>query len=149
MGATPPRDCHTVGPLSADRCRAAETEQGQPSTDADVSGRHATSVACPSERRRHVVRLARMSFGKNPFEQKALAAEQKAADAPDAIARTAAYREAAHLWDRAAAREKPGKRRSECEANAERNRALADEPTEPAAAPSPPSSTRPKAGDLN
>jgi len=74
-----------------------------------------------------------MSFGKNPFEAKALASEQKAIDAPDAIARTQAYREAAHLWDRAAGREKPGKRRAEYEANAERNRALADEPAEPSA----------------
>ena len=47
-------------------------------------------------------------------------------DATDALARTAAYREAAHQWDRAAAKEKPGKRRGEFEANAERNRALAD-----------------------
>lgn len=67
-----------------------------------------------------------MSFGRNPHEPKALAAEQKALDATDAIARTAAYREAAHQWDRAAAKEKPGKRRAEFEANAERNRALAD-----------------------
>ncbi len=67
-----------------------------------------------------------MSFGRNPHEAKALAAEQKAVDATDALARTAAYREAAHQWDRAAAKEKPGKRRTEFEASAERNRALAD-----------------------
>ena len=88
-----------------------------------------------------------MSFGRNPHEAKALAAEQKALDASDAIARTAAYREAAHQWDRAAAKEKPGKRRAEFEANAERNRALADgeaPPAEPTArdaarpAPAPP-----------
>ncbi len=67
-----------------------------------------------------------MSFGKNPFVAKAQAAEQKAADATDAIARVSAYREAAHLWDRAAEREKPGKARKEYEDHAERNRALAD-----------------------
>jgi hypothetical protein len=67
-----------------------------------------------------------MTFGRNPHEAKALAAEQKAVDATDDIARTAAYREAAHQWDRAAGKEKPGKRRVEYEANAERNRQLAD-----------------------
>ena len=46
--------------------------------------------------------------------------------ATDAIARVSAYREAAHLWDRAAEREKPGKARKEYEDHAERNRALAD-----------------------
>ncbi len=82
-----------------------------------------------------------MSFGKNPSEAKALAAEQKAADASDAIARTAAYREAAHLWERAAGREKPGKRRAEYEATAERNRAPADVPSD---APEPASALRAK-----
>jgi hypothetical protein len=67
-----------------------------------------------------------MSFGKNPHLPKAQAAEQKAADATDLHARTLAYREAAHQWDRAAARENPGKKRTEYEQNAERNRALAD-----------------------
>lgn len=67
-----------------------------------------------------------MSFGKNPFVAKAQAAEQKAQDATDAIARVAAYREAAHAWDRAAAKEKPGKFRDQYEAEAEKNRALAD-----------------------
>jgi hypothetical protein len=67
-----------------------------------------------------------MSFGKNPFVAKAQAAEQKAADATDTIARTSAYREAAHQWDRAAAKEKPGKFRAEYEESAARNRALAD-----------------------
>lgn len=74
-----------------------------------------------------------MSFGRNPFVAKAQAAEQKAEDATDAIARVAAYREAAHAWDRAAAKEKPGKTRAQYEAEAEKNRALADgddEPTE-------------------
>ncbi len=67
-----------------------------------------------------------MSFGKNPYVPKAQAAEQKAADAGDASARERAYRDAAHQWDRAAEREKPGKQRSEYEENATRNRELAD-----------------------
>jgi hypothetical protein len=85
-----------------------------------------------------------VSFGKNPFVAKAQAAEQKAQDATDAIARTAAYREAAHQWDRAAGKEKPGKTRTEYEANAETNRALADgddAPTERLSAVKPPSSS--------
>ncbi len=67
-----------------------------------------------------------MSFGKNPYVPKAQAAEQKAADAADTGARTRAYRDAAHQWDRAAERETPGKRRSEYEEHATRNRELAD-----------------------
>jgi len=67
-----------------------------------------------------------MSFGKNPHVAKAQAAEQKAADASDDPARTSAYREAAHQWDRAASREPPGKRRSEYEQKAELNRERAD-----------------------
>ena len=67
-----------------------------------------------------------MSFGKNPFVAKAEAAEQKAMDATDEIARVSAYRDAAHNWDRAAAKEKPGKARTEYESKAETNRALAD-----------------------
>lgn len=67
-----------------------------------------------------------MSFGRNPFVSKAEAAELKAADALDALTRERAYRDAAHLWDRAAEREKPGKRRDEYRRNAERNRALAE-----------------------
>jgi hypothetical protein len=43
-----------------------------------------------------------------------------------------ALRDAAHCWDRAAARESPGKKRSEYEANSIRNRTLADaEPGDP------------------
>ena len=67
-----------------------------------------------------------MSFGKNPYVNKAQTAELKAADAPDDGARARAYREAAHEWDRAAGREPPGKRRTEYEQNAERNRQLAE-----------------------
>lgn len=67
-----------------------------------------------------------MSFGRNPFVPKAEAAEQKAADALDDASRLRAYRDAAHLWDRAAEREKPGKKRDEYRQNAERLRGLAD-----------------------
>lgn len=67
-----------------------------------------------------------MSFGRNPFVPKAQAAEQKAAGAPDETSRVRALRDAAHQWERAAEREKPGKQRTEYEGNAERNRTLAD-----------------------
>ena len=67
-----------------------------------------------------------MGFGKNPYVAKAQTAEQKAADALDESARVRAHRDAAHEWDRAAEREKPGKQRTEYEDNAARNRALAD-----------------------
>ncbi len=67
-----------------------------------------------------------MGFGRNPYVPKALAAEQKAADAPDEASRVRARRDAAHQWDRAAERERPGKPRAEYERSAERNRALAD-----------------------
>jgi hypothetical protein len=77
-----------------------------------------------------------MGFGRNPYVAKAQAAEQKAADAPDKIARTRAYRDAAHQWDRAAERENPGKHRDEYERNAARNRDLADG-AEPADATAP------------
>lgn len=72
-----------------------------------------------------------MGFGRNPYVSKAESAEQKAADAPDDASRVRAHREAAHEWDRAAEREKPGKHRDQYERNAARNRAIADgEPTE-------------------
>jgi hypothetical protein len=74
-----------------------------------------------------------MSFGKNPHVAKAQAAEQKAEEAPDEKARTMAYREAAHQWDRAAAREQPGKKRSEYEQHAARNREQADGDYDPTA----------------
>jgi hypothetical protein len=67
-----------------------------------------------------------MSFGKNPYLAKAQAAELKAGDAPDPAAQARAYREAAHEWERAAGREPPGKRRTEYEQNALRNRELAE-----------------------
>ena len=67
-----------------------------------------------------------MGFGQNPYVSKAESAEQKALDAPDEPSRVRAYREAAHEWDRAAEREKPGKRRVEYEGKAARARELAD-----------------------
>lgn len=67
-----------------------------------------------------------MAFGKNPHVPRAEAAELKAADAPDPMARERALREAAHQWDRAAEREKPGRMREAYVANAARNRAEAD-----------------------
>ena len=67
-----------------------------------------------------------MSFGKNPYVPKAQAAELKAEEATDEASQVRAYRDAAHQWDRAAEREKPGKKRAEYEASAARNRELAD-----------------------
>ncbi len=67
-----------------------------------------------------------MSFGRNPYVAKAQSAEQKALDATDESTRVRARRDAAHEWDRAAAREKPGKRRDEYLENAQRNREIAD-----------------------
>jgi hypothetical protein len=67
-----------------------------------------------------------MSFGRNPYVAKALAAEQKAEAADDPHAASRSYLEAAHLWDRAAEREKPGKQRGEYEQNAIRDRDLAE-----------------------
>ena len=80
-----------------------------------------------------------MSFGRNPHLAKAQDAEQKAADAVDAPARVLAYREAAHQWERAAARENPGKKRTEYEQNAARNRELADAPDSADETPATPS----------
>ena len=71
-------------------------------------------------------KLGAMSFGKNPYLAKAQAAELKASEAADSGAQARAYREAAHEWERAAGREPPGKRRTEYEQNALRNRQLAD-----------------------
>lgn len=67
-----------------------------------------------------------MPIGRNPHVSKALAAEQKAELASDEIARVRSLRDAAHLWDRASEREKPGKMRDLYEANAIRNRSRAD-----------------------
>jgi len=69
-----------------------------------------------------------MSFGRNPHVAKAEAAEEKAQCTTDDSAYERAWREAAHLWDRAAEREPDIKRRLQYQANAERARASADEP---------------------
>ncbi len=68
-----------------------------------------------------------MGFGRNPFVVKAQAAQLKAEEAGDAGAEVRAWLEAAHLWERAAAKEQPGKKRSEyeAEANAARERSTA------------------------
>jgi hypothetical protein len=60
----------------------------------------------------------RMGFGRYPHVAKAEAAQAKAREAKDVVSEVRAYLEAAHLWDRAAAKEKDGKRRTEYEANA-------------------------------
>jgi hypothetical protein len=77
-----------------------------------------------------------MGFGRNPHVAKAEAAQAKAQEATDVVSEVRAYREAAHLWDRAAAKEKDGKRRIEYAANAEAARERADA-AEQKPAPSP------------
>jgi len=74
-----------------------------------------------------------MSFGRNPHVAKAEQEEQKALDAKDRHAAELAWREAARQWDRAAEREKDGKRRDEYNAKATDARAKADA-EDPAAA---------------
>ena len=69
-----------------------------------------------------------MGFGRNPHVTKAEAAELKAQGAKDASAHERAWREAGHLWERAADREQDAKRRALYLGNAERARAAADEP---------------------
>jgi len=69
-----------------------------------------------------------VSFGRNPHVAKAEAAEQKAGNAGDAHSRERAWREAAHLWDRAAERETDARRGAEHTARAEAARAKADAP---------------------
>ena len=69
-----------------------------------------------------------MSFGRNPHEAKAEAAEQKAQVAKDSTAREQAWRDAARQWDRAADREKDDKRRRQFTEKAEAARANADHP---------------------
>ncbi len=81
-----------------------------------------------------------MGFNQNPFVAKATTAAQKAEAATDATARSQAWREAAHLWERAADREKNDKRAAEYRKNAETARDAADEPFE-AQAETPPAAT--------
>ena len=70
----------------------------------------------------------RMGFGRNPHVAKAEAAEQKAGVATDDHSRERAWREAAHLWGRAADRETDWKRGAQYTARAEAARANADAP---------------------
>jgi len=67
-----------------------------------------------------------MSFGRNPHVAKAEAAEQKAGAATDDHSRARAWREAAHLWGRAAEREPDARRGTQYTARAEEARAKAD-----------------------
>ena len=77
-----------------------------------------------------------MGFGRNPHVAKAEAAQAKAQEATDVVSEVRAYLEAAHLWDRAAAKEKDGKRRTEYEANAAAARERSTAATQkPAASP--------------
>jgi hypothetical protein len=71
-----------------------------------------------------------MSFGKNPHVAKAEAAEQKARDARDEIAREQAWLEAARRWDRAAERETDDKRRQLYTERGELARAQATQPAD-------------------
>lgn len=68
-----------------------------------------------------------MGFGRNPHVAKAEAAELKAQEAEDGGTEVRAWLEAAHLWERAAGKELPGKKRDEYEgrANAARERSNA------------------------
>jgi hypothetical protein len=72
-----------------------------------------------------------MSFGRNPYPAKAEMAEHKAAEAHDDDARRRFYLDAAHQWDRAAEREKPGKYRTQYEENARQARSQVDAPGSP------------------
>ena len=78
-----------------------------------------------------------MGFGKNPHVAKAEAAELKAQNARDSAAHERAWREAGHMWERAAEREQDAKRRTLYNANADRARATADEPLPEVAADDP------------
>jgi len=69
-----------------------------------------------------------MSFGRNVHVAKAEAAEQKALSAKHATAYEHAWREAGRLWERAADRETDPRRKQQYATNAERARAIADQP---------------------
>ena len=56
-----------------------------------------------------------MGFGRNPHVIKAQEAALKAEAAADAATGVRAWLEAAHLWERAAAKEQPGKWRAQYE----------------------------------
>lgn len=91
-----------------------------------------------------------MSFGKNPHVAKAEAAEQKARDARDEIAREQAWLEAARRWDRAAERETDEKRRQLYVDKGELAREQANaRPDASEAEPPPPAHPKPKPSLLN
>nr|HEX4317255.1 hypothetical protein [Kofleriaceae bacterium] len=69
-----------------------------------------------------------MGFGRNPHVAKAEAVEQKALAATSDSAYALAWREAAHLWERAAERETDPKRKTQYTESAERARTMADAP---------------------
>jgi hypothetical protein len=89
-----------------------------------------------------------MSFGKNPHVAKAEAAELKARDARDEIAREQAWLEAARRWDRAAERETDDKRRQLYTGKAELAREQATQRPEEAEA-APVAQPKPKPSTLN
>lgn len=68
-----------------------------------------------------------MSFGRNPYVSKAQDVELKAQGAVgDPASEVRLWREAAHLWERAVAKEQPGKRRVQYEEAARVARESAD-----------------------
>jgi len=67
-----------------------------------------------------------MGFGTNPHVAKAETAEQKAIDAQDNGARVQGWLEAGRQWERAAAREKDGKRKALYTEKAEHARTAAE-----------------------
>ena len=71
-----------------------------------------------------------MAIGTNPHVAKAEAAQLKASEARDAASEVRAWLEAAHLWERAAAREQQPKRKAQYEASAVEARARSEQPTQ-------------------
>lgn len=78
-----------------------------------------------------------MGFNQNPFVPRAAAAVQKAETATDSSACEQAWLEAAHLWERAADREKNARRVIEYRKNAESARAASGQPVEQGTAATP------------
>jgi len=67
-----------------------------------------------------------MGFGRNPYVSKAQDVELKAESAGDAASEIRIWLEAAHLWERAAAKEQPGKKRVQYEEAAQKARVNAE-----------------------
>ena len=76
-----------------------------------------------------------MGFNQNPHVAKATAAELTAQGATDEATRSRSWLEAAHLWERAADREKNPTRASEYRKNAERAHNEAEPPAAVATTP--------------